>query len=49
MGKLFNFLFQADFRWQAIPCRFQVFADGMDLVVFEEFGAGEEALLLKIR
>jgi N-acyl-D-aspartate/D-glutamate deacylase len=47
MGKLFNFLFQADFRWQAIPCRFQVFADGMDLVVFEEFGAGEEALHIK--
>lgn len=47
MGRLFNFLFKADFRWQVLPCRFQVFADGMDLVVFEEFGAGEEALHIK--
>lgn len=46
MAKLFNTLFNADFRWQALPCKFQVFADGMDLVVFEEFGAGEEALHL---
>jgi N-acyl-D-aspartate/D-glutamate deacylase len=44
MGKVFNWLLNADFKWQALPCRFQVFADGMDLVVFEEFGAGEEAL-----
>jgi len=44
---IFNRLLKADFKWQALPCKFQVFADGMDLVVFEEFGAGEEALHLE--
>ncbi|WP_149261806.1 amidohydrolase family protein [Actinomadura sp. K4S16] len=36
-----------DFRWQHLPVPFQVFADGIDLVVFEEFGAGAAALHLK--
>lgn len=35
-----------DFRWQTVPMPFEVYADGMDLVVFEEFPAGEEALHL---
>ncbi len=35
-----------NFRWQTLPVPFQVYADGMDLVVFEEFGAGREALHL---
>jgi len=35
-----------NFRWQTIPMPFEVYADGMDLVVFEEFGAGEAALHL---
>ena len=39
-----NRLFNADFRWQALPCPFEVYADGIDLVIFEEFGAGEAAL-----
>jgi N-acyl-D-aspartate/D-glutamate deacylase len=34
------------FRWQTVPMPFEVYADGMDLVVFEEFGAGEAALHL---
>lgn len=38
---------RGDFRWQALPNVFEVYADGMDLVVFEEFGAGEAALHLK--
>lgn len=44
--RLFNWL-RADFKWQALPNVFEVYADGMDLVVFEEFGAGEAALHLK--
>ncbi|MFP5385760.1 MAG: N-acyl-D-amino-acid deacylase family protein [Bacteriovoracia bacterium] len=40
----FNKILKADFRWQSLPCQFQVFADGMDLVIFEEFRSGEEAL-----
>ncbi len=37
----------ADFRWQHLPVPFEVYADGIDLVVFEEFGAGRAALHLK--
>ncbi|WP_460304337.1 N-acyl-D-amino-acid deacylase family protein [Actinocorallia aurea] len=37
----------ADFRWQHLPVPFQVHADGIDLVVFEEFGSGAAALHLK--
>lgn len=35
-----------DMRWQTLPTPFEVYADGIDLVVFEEFGAGEAALHL---
>ncbi len=42
----FNRLFGADFRWQALPTPFEVYADGMELVVFEEFAAGQAALHL---
>ncbi|TQM31497.1 N-acyl-D-amino-acid deacylase family protein [Nocardia bhagyanarayanae] len=35
-----------DFRWQHLPVPFEVYADGIDLVVFEEFGSGAEALHL---
>jgi len=35
-----------DMRWQTLPVPFEVYADGIDLVVFEEFGAGEAALHL---
>ncbi len=41
-----NRLTAADFRWQALPVQFEVYADGIDLVIFEEFGAGEAALHL---
>jgi N-acyl-D-aspartate/D-glutamate deacylase len=43
---LWNTLFAGDTHWQSIPMPFEVYADGIDLVVFEEFGAGEEALHL---
>ncbi|HZQ32983.1 MAG TPA: hypothetical protein VFB19_14765 [Mycobacterium sp.] len=39
--------FGGDFRWQHLPVPFEVYADGIDLVVFEEFGSGAAALHLK--
>jgi N-acyl-D-aspartate/D-glutamate deacylase len=36
-----------DFRFQHLPVPFEVYADGIDLVIFEEFGAGAAALHLK--
>jgi N-acyl-D-glutamate deacylase len=50
VGKLAHFcnsFLNADFRWQALPCPFEVYADGIDLVIFEEFGAGQAALHLR--
>lgn len=41
-----NRLMRGNLRWQTVPMPFEVYADGMDLVVFEEFGAGEAALHL---
>lgn len=35
-----------DFHWQHLPVPFEVYADGIDLVIFEEFGAGAAALHL---
>lgn len=46
LSQLFNQVFGADFRWQALPEVFDLWADGIDLVVFEEFGAGAAALHL---
>lgn len=45
-AKVANF-FNGDFRWQVLPTPFTVYADGIDVVFFEEFGAGELALDLK--
>ena len=39
--------FGGNFRWQHLPVPFEVYADGIDLVVFEEFGAGAAALHLQ--
>jgi N-acyl-D-aspartate/D-glutamate deacylase len=36
----------ADLRWQALPVPFDIHSDGIDLVVFEEFGSGQAALHL---
>ncbi len=41
-----NKILKGDMRWQALPVPFEVYADGIDLVVFEEFGAGQAALHL---
>jgi len=46
LARLVNW-FGADFRWQHLPVPFEVYADGIDLVVFEEFGAGAAALHLR--
>ena len=46
VSRLFNTVLDADFRWQALPEKFDLWADGIDLVVFEEFGAGAAALHL---
>ncbi len=37
----------ADFKWQHLPVPFEVYADGIDLVIFEEFGSGAMALHLQ--
>ncbi|MEI7913478.1 MAG: amidohydrolase family protein [Mycobacteriaceae bacterium] len=49
LGPLARFVnrFGADFRWQHLPVPFEVYADGIDLVVFEEFGSGAAALHLR--
>ncbi|WP_027502069.1 N-acyl-D-amino-acid deacylase family protein [Rhodococcus sp. UNC363MFTsu5.1] len=44
---LLNRFAKTNFRWQHLPVPFTVYADGIDLVVFEEFGAGAAALHLK--
>lgn len=46
LAKLANLL-GADFRWQHLPVPFEVYADGIDLVIFEEFGSGAMALHLQ--
>lgn len=43
----FTNLLGGDFRWQLLPTPFRIYADGIDVVLFEEFGAGEMALDLK--
>jgi N-acyl-D-aspartate/D-glutamate deacylase len=47
LSRVFNVLLDADFRWQALPNLFDLWGDGIDLVVFEEFGAGAAALHLQ--
>lgn len=45
-SKFINWL-GGNFRWQVLPTPFTIYADGIDVVFFEEFGAGEMALDLK--
>lgn len=45
MARVMNAL-GGDFRWQHLPVPFEVYSDGIDLVVFEEFGSGAAALHL---
>ena len=46
LSRLVNRFLGGNFRFQALPHLFDVWADGMDLVIFEEFAAGTEALHL---
>jgi N-acyl-D-aspartate/D-glutamate deacylase len=43
-ARLANTIGGADVRWQHLPVPFEVYADGIDLVIFEEFGSGAAAL-----
>lgn len=47
LTSVFTNALRGDFRWQVLPTPFTVYADGIDVVFFEEFGAGEMALNLK--
>ncbi|HWE89643.1 MAG TPA: amidohydrolase family protein [Pseudonocardiaceae bacterium] len=47
IARLANKLGRADFRWQHLPVPFDIFADGIDLVVFEELSSGAAALHLQ--
>lgn len=47
LSRVANVFLEGNFKWQALPEVFDLWADGIDLVVFEEFGAGAAALHLK--
>ncbi|MFF0489916.1 amidohydrolase family protein [Nocardia sp. NPDC004068] len=47
VAALVNRALGAEFRWQHLPVPFEVYADGIDLVVFEEFGSGVAALNIR--
>ncbi|RDI52729.1 N-acyl-D-amino-acid deacylase family protein [Nocardia mexicana] len=47
VAALANRALGAEFRWQHLPVPFEVYADGVDLVVFEEFGSGVAALNIR--
>jgi N-acyl-D-aspartate/D-glutamate deacylase len=43
IGRITNKIFRSNFKYQSLPEPFDLYADGMDVVVFEEFGAGAAA------
>src|SRR6202012_1184686 len=45
--RLMNFLLDSKVRFQHLPVPFELYSDGIDLPVFEEFGAGTAALHLR--
>jgi len=47
LGWAFNRVFGARFRYQCLPVAFDLWADGFENVVFEEFGAGAAGLHLE--
>ncbi|MEO1229835.1 MAG: N-acyl-D-glutamate amidohydrolase [Myxococcota bacterium] len=47
LGRVFNTVGGARFRFQFLPVAFDLWADGFENVVFEEFGAGAAGLHLK--
>lgn len=44
VGRMINGVFGGKFRFQLLPVAFDLWADGFENVVFEEFGAGAEGL-----
>jgi len=47
LGWVFNRIFGARFRYQCLPVPFDLWTDGFETVVFEEFGAGAAGLHLR--
>lgn len=47
LSRITNTIFKGDLRYQALPEKFDLYADGVDVVVFEEFGAGTAAIHLQ--
>ncbi|OZE40175.1 MULTISPECIES: amidohydrolase family protein [unclassified Rhodococcus (in: high G+C Gram-positive bacteria)] len=47
LARIVNGPGKGQFRWQHLPTTFDVYSDGIDLVVFEEFGSGRAALHLR--
>src|ERR1700684_804034 len=45
--RLLNFILGSKVRFQHLPVPFELYSDGIDLPVFEEFGAGTAALHLR--
>ena len=45
--RLLNALLGSQVRFQHLPVPFELYSDGIDLPVFEEFGAGTAALHLR--
>lgn len=46
LGRLTNVVLRGELRFQALPNTFDMWVDGIEVPVFEEFGAGTEALHL---
>jgi N-acyl-D-aspartate/D-glutamate deacylase len=46
-ARLGNFFLNAKVRFQHVPVPFELYSDGIDLPVFEEFGAGTAALHIR--
>lgn len=47
LSRVVNRLLGGDVRWQAIPNRFELLVDGLEVPVMEEFAAGTEALAVE--
>lgn len=47
LSRTLNLFFKGDLRYQSLPEKFDLYADGVDVVVFEEFGAGTAAIHLQ--
>jgi N-acyl-D-aspartate/D-glutamate deacylase len=45
--RMMNFVLRSKVRFQHLPVPFELYSDGIDLPVFEEFGAGTAALHLR--